>query len=97
MTLAELVARVPAALAALTEQTPVPIPDVVTDSDPLSPLAEPLVGPVQVTVALVAPLVVQLKVTPVPVVTLATLNELAVTAGAGTTVIVPVPVAEVPA
>lgn len=85
--LAEPVAVEPAAFVAVTVQVPVPAALVVTVMLPLVPEPEP-VAPEQATVALVAPLVDQVKVLLEPTVTVAGLNERLPTDGAATTLAV---------
>lgn len=85
--LPERVACAPAALDAVTVQLAGPAADVVTEMEPDVPEPEP-VAPVQLTVALVAPVVAQVNVLLEPTVVLALANDALVTVGLPTTLAV---------
>lgn len=94
---ADPVETLPAAFVAVTVQVPLPVPLVVTAMLPDAPEPDPYAGAAQLTDADVALVLVQLKVEPAPVTTVAGENEAPVTRGAVTTVKLAEPVAGVPA
>ena len=74
----------PPALLAVTVHEPLPVPFARTEMLPLVPEPEPTAMPPQETLALVAPLVFQLKVVESPLVNAVVANEALVTVGGGT-------------
>lgn len=84
--LAEPVAAPPAELYAVTVQVPVPVPEVDTAIEPDVPEPVPVARPEQDTDAELAPEVVQLKVEPLPLVTVLGENEAVATEAAATPV-----------